>query len=650
MHRPRPTAAARPLLALVGLAVAATLVGPGPAGGPAPARADEQRVWLKSIPDQATWEKYSRTLNGDQFGKFVIDVKTDAIYFFDVNLFELHADFVLGVLLKQAWTPDNIRAYNLNYERDKPRFILGYLTHHQKVDLWALSFWEGDKIDADGVQRVWNRLATTFFESKDLVYRPDSPAQEKMALGLKAKGIKVVTNDAIYKAADYQAFDRGSTVGRLRVVPVGTPYDQLTFERDDIALLQESYPDITPVAGILSTTFSTPLSHVNLRAGAWGIPNAGYKKARAEFAKLDGKMVYYEVTDAKLTLREATAAEVTEHERHKAAARTVVLPQADVTDPSLAMLTRMRARDVVKYGTKASNLGEIVHARLPDVRVPDGFGVPFFYYVRHMHQHGLDVKVDEMLKDPRFKTDAAWRKETLADLRTAIQAAPIDPDVLDVIYKRVRIKLGGKGVFVRSSTNSEDLPGFNGAGLYDTVANVRGKAALGEALKTVWASLWNLRAVEEREAFGIDHRQVYAGVLVQIGVPATAAGVLVSKNLFDPRDDDGFTINAKWGLGMKVVEGQKVPEQIIFDATNDGTRILSRSDDTTMLVFDPSGGLKEIPVPASEIILTEARAKRLVTAVKEFIPVFPAGTPLDVEWVLEGENIWIVQARPYVGK
>ena len=643
----------RSLARILALALCTAVVGVGAAPIVAPPRsaaADEQRVWVKDVPDDATWQKYSRTQGADQFGKFVIDVKTDAIYFIDVNLFELHADFVLGVLLKQAWTADNVRTYNLNYERDKPRFILGYLTHHQKVNLWALSFWEGDKIDVAGVERVWKRLSGTFFQSKALVYRPDSPLQETMARGLPAKGIKVVTNDAIYKAADYQAFNKGKTVGRLRVVPVGTPYEQLTFERTDIALLQESYPDITPVAGILSTTFSTPLSHVNLRAGAWGIPNAGYKKARAEFAKLDGKVVFFEVTDGKVTMREATAAEVADHEAHKAAARTVVLPVADVTDPSLAMLTRIRARDVVKYGTKTANLGEIRTANLPDVRIPDGFGVPFFYYVRHMRGNKLDVRVEAMLADPKFATDAAWRKQTLADLRAAILAAPIDPDVLDVLYRRVRLKLGGKGVFVRSSTNAEDLPGFNGAGLYDTVANVRGKAALGEALKTVWASLWNLRAVEERTAFGIDHRAVYAGVLVQVGVAATAAGVLVSKNLWDPRDDDGFTINAKWGLGMKVVEGQKVPEQIIFDATNDGTRILSRSDDTTMLVFDPAGGLKEIPVPASEIILTEARAKRLVKAVQEFVPLFPPGVPLDVEWVLEGETMWIVQARPFVGK
>jgi hypothetical protein len=650
MSRPRRFARSLGLRLGLALAVGVAAVTAVGVAAPPPAAADEQRVWVKDVPDEATWGKYTKNLNGDQFGKFVIDVRSDQIYFIDVNLFELHADFVLGVLLKQAWTADNVREYNKNYEREKPRFILGYITHHQKVDRWALSFWEGDKIDAAGVERVWMKLATTFWRHGDLVYRPDSPLQEKMAAALPRKGIKVVTNDAIYKAADYQAFNKGATVGRLRVVPVGTPYEQLTFERTDIALLQESYPDITPVAGILSTTFSTPLSHVNLRAGAWGIPNAGYKKARDEFAKLDGKIVWYQVTDTTVTVKEATPAQIAEHERQKAAVRTVALPKADLSDPSLPLLTRIRARDVVRVGTKTANLGEIRSANLPDVRIPDGFGVPFFYYVRHLRQAGLDAKVEAMLADPKFATDAAWRKQTLADLRAAIVAAPIDPDVLDVLYRRVRLKLGGKGVFVRSSTNAEDLPGFNGAGLYDTVANVRGRKALGEAVKTVWASLWNLRAVEERSAFGIDHRQVYAGVLVQVGVAATAAGVLVSKNLWDPRDDDGFTINAKWGLGMKVVEGQKVPEQIIFDATNDGTRILSRSDDTTMLVFDPAGGLKEVAIPAAEIILTEARAKRLVTAVQQFIPLFPAGTPLDVEWVLAGEQIWIVQARPFVGK
>jgi Pyruvate phosphate dikinase, AMP/ATP-binding domain len=616
---------------------------------PVDAAGQEHRAWVKAVPDVQTWQHYSKTVGSDQFGKCILDVKSNDIYFFDVNLFNIHADFVLGVLLKQAWTADNIREYNKNYERDKPKFILCYLTHHLKVDRWTLSFWEGDKIGADDVLRVHKRLGETFF-IKNLTFRPDSPMQQKVANEVARRGLKTITNDEIYKSAQFQAFTKGRAVGKLHVVPVGGAYETMIFDRHDIVLLQESYPDITPVAGIIATTFSTPLSHVNLRAGAWHIPNAGDKKARDKYAALDGKIVYYEVTDTGATLREATPAEVTELANKIASTKHIELPKADITSRKLAMLTRMRAKDVVMYGTKAANLGEIVTANLPGVAVPPGFGVPFFYYVQHMTRNKLDQRLEAVLTDPRFKPDPTWRKQALEELRQAIIAAPIDPESLDLIYKRVRLKLGGKGVFVRSSTNAEDLPGFNGAGLYDTMPNVVGKQALGEALKTVWASLWNFRAVDERDAFGIDHRQVYFGVLIQVGVNATAAGVLVTKNLWDTGDDHGFTINAKWGLGMRVVEGQKVPEQIIFDPTNDGTKIISRADDPVMLKFDEHGGIVELPVPAGAgVILTEERAKRLCGQVQTFLPVFTQGEPLDIEWVLEGEQFWIVQARPYVG-
>ncbi len=611
------------------------------------ARANEQKAYLRGIPDAKTWKAYSKIVATDELGKCIIDVKTNDIFFFDVNLFNIHADFVLGVLLKQAWTAENVREYNKNYERVKPRFILCYLTHHLKVDRWSFSFWEGDKIGPDDVMRVAKRLDETFWQ-KGMPFRPDSPMQTAIGAEVKKRGLKIVSNDELYKASDYQAFTKGHAVGELKVVPLGTPYEKANFKRTDIVLLQESYPDITPVAGILATAFSTPLSHVNLRANAWGIPNAGDKKARDKFGKLDGKWIYYEVQDTKLIVREATAKEIDDAKHKVELAHHVELPKANLDTPRLAMLTRQRAKDVVIYGTKSANLGEIVTANLDGVRVPMGFGVPFYYYRQHMRQNGLDGKVEAVLADKRF-ADAEWRKQALDDLRKQIQAAPIDQASLDMIYKRVRLRLGGKGVFVRSSTNSEDLPGFNGAGLYDTVGNVIGKRELGEALKTVWASLWNLRAVDERAAFGIDHHAVYAAVLVQIGISATAAGVLVTKDLWDTSDDHSFTINSKWGLGERVVQGQKVPEQIIFDPTNDGTKIISRSDDGIMLIFDEQGGTREVPVPAgSGVILTEERAKRLSTMVSTFMPVFTHGQPLDVEWVLQGEDFWIVQARPFV--
>jgi Pyruvate phosphate dikinase, AMP/ATP-binding domain len=631
----------------VALGLAFGLVGPGT--GPTPARADSRRVWVKSIDGMATWQHYSKRVSSDELGKFIIDVRTNDIYFIDVNVFNIHADFVLGELLKLPWTAENVREYNKNYEREKPKFILGYLTHHLKVDRWSFAFWEGDKIGAPDVLRAKQRLGEAFFV-KNLAFRPDSPMQQKVATEVKRLGHAIVTNDELYKAAEFQAFNAGRAVGKLRVVPVGTPYESLVFGRHEIVLLQESYPDITPVAGIIATTFSTPLSHVNLRANAWGIPNAGDKKAREKYARLAGKHVYYEVTETNLTVREATADEIKELEGRIAAGRHVDLPQAKLDVPRFAMLTRMRAKDATLYGTKSSNLGEIVTANLRGVNVPEGFGVPFFYYVQHMKQHGLDARVDALLREPRFAADAAWRKGALADLRAAIEAAPLDAPTLDAIYKRVRLRLGGRGVFVRSSTNAEDLPGFNGAGLYDTVANVVGKKQLGEAIKKVWASVWTLRAVDERAAFGIDHRQVFGSVLIQVGVNATAAGVLVTKNLYDPTDKNSYTINAKFGLGMRVVEGQKVPEQIIYDPTNDGTKIISRADDPVMLRFDANGGIVEVKVPeGAGVILTEERAKRLADQVKVFLPVFPRVKALDVEWVLEGEKFWTVQARPFVG-
>jgi hypothetical protein len=608
-----------------------------------------QRVYVRKVPDRATFDRYSRVLGSDRFGKFIIDVKTDDIYFIDVNIFKIHADFVLGVLLKQAWTAENIREYNKNYKRVKPRFILGYITEHLKVDKLTFAFWEGDKIDAKGILRVHKKLQQTFFK-KNLIFRPDSPAQERIARQVAKKGIKTITNDALYKAAPYQAFNKGTGVGTLRIVKRGTSYEDLLFEREDIVILQESYPDISPVAGIMSTVFSTPLSHVNLRATAWGIPNAGYRRAFKDYAKFDGKVVYYEVGDRKHTLRLATQKEIDRYEKLRKQRRTVSIPPADLETANMPMLTRIRANQAHTYGSKTANLGEIASAQLKLVKVPQGFGLPFFYYQRHIKANGLDAKIDALLKDPRFASDIRWRKAELELLRKAIVRAPIDADVLDAIYKRVRVKLGGGGVFVRSSTNAEDLEGFNGAGLYDTVPNVQGKRDLGLAVKTVWASLWNFRAVEERDLFGIDQRAVFAGVLIQTGVNATAAGVLITTNLYNPEDLNSYTINAKRGLGIRVVEGTRVPEQIVYDTSNDGTKIISRSDDPFMLVFDDKGGIREVENTNKGVILTEKRAKRLAEAVKSFVPLFPARHALDVEWLLEGEQVWIVQSRPYVDR
>jgi Pyruvate phosphate dikinase, AMP/ATP-binding domain len=604
------------------------------------------RAFVRAIPDDKTWATYSRTLGSDTFGKYVIDLRSGEIYFFDVNLFRMHTDFVFQVIYRKPVSNDALIEFVKNYDADKPRFILGYLTHHLKVDEWTMSFWEGDTIRPADIRRARKKLLATFFMGAKLKWRPDSPMQEQKLAELK--DIPTITNDKIYKEASYQAFNNGTSTGTLRIVPPTAKYEDLVFNRDDIVILQESYPDITPVSGIVSTVFSTPLSHVNLRAKTWNIPNAGIKDAAQKHAGLNGKVVVLEVRDVDYLLREATPKEVKAWQAKQQATRTVRIPQADLKTRELRHLNAIRAKDTKIYGAKTANLGEIV-SRNPGVNVPDGFGIPFSYYQQHLKAAGIDKQIQATLADPRWGKDAAFRKASAEKLRDAIRAAPIDAKLLDALWGKVQKELGGKGVFVRSSTNAEDLEGFNGAGLYDTVPNVKDKQALGDAVKQVWGSVWNFTAVEERALFGIDHRYVYAGVLVQIGVNASAAGVLITKNLYDPDDPNSYTINAKRGLGLRVVGGTTVPEQVIFDTSNYGTKIISRSDDPTMLVFDEkSGGVKEMPNPNKETILSEYRAYALAMACKKIIPLFSAKYPLDIEWVLVGDEVWIVQARPYM--
>ena len=293
--------------ALSGVVIAASIM----LSQPIDVSAAEHRVYAHTIDNDATWKRLSREVSSDRFTKFIIDLKSGAIYFFDVNLFKLHSDFVFKVLLKTERTAEANRRYNLNYTRDKPRFILGYVTHHLKVDVHSFAFWSGDGIDAASIRRVHEALNKAFY-IKDIPFRPDSPMQEAEAKKVARMGVKTTTNDALYRAASYQAFNKGTAIGRLRVVPVGTAYESLLFERTDIVLLQESYPDISPVAGILATVFSTPLSHVNLRARAWNVPNAGFVDARTAYGALDGQVVVFTVEDTRHSLRKATAEEVAE--------------------------------------------------------------------------------------------------------------------------------------------------------------------------------------------------------------------------------------------------------------------------------------------------------------------------------------------------
>ena len=205
----------------------------------------------------------------------------------------------------------------------------------------------------------------------------------------------------------------------------------------------------------------------------------------------------------------------------------------------------------------------------------------------------------------------------------------------------------GTGLFARSSANAEDLPNFSGAGLHSSVPNVKGDNQLLEALKTVWASLWNFEAYEARERAGIDHAKVYMAVLIQEGINADSAGVMITADPYNPESKGAIYISAKRGLGIKVVDGKRIAEQILFRTESNAIRVLTRSAEDSLLTFDENGGVKEVPITGERAVLTDAMARRLAVAAQRIKRLF-GGKDQDIEWLYLRGQLYIVQARPFI--
>jgi phosphoenolpyruvate synthase/pyruvate phosphate dikinase len=284
---------------------------------------------------------------------------------------------------------------------------------------------------------------------------------------------------------------------------------------------------------------------------------------------------------------------------------------------------------------------------LRGIVVPNGFTIPFYYYDEFIRANKFDDAIYTLLNDQKFVHDPSYRRERLAELRAKIQKGEFDPELRREILERVKREFPGKGLFVRSSSNSEDLPKFSGAGLYSTVPNVRGENELIEAIKTVWASLWNFEAYEFRERANVDHSKIFMAVLLQEGINSESSGVMISTDPFDKENSGAIYISAKRGLGIKVVEGQRIAEQIIFQPRTNAIKVLTRSAEDSLLTFDEQGGVKEVPIMGDRVVLTDDVIKRLVKAATDIKRVFGSNDQ-DIEWAYMRGEIYIVQSRPYI--
>jgi hypothetical protein len=570
---------------------------------------------------------------------FVID-RQDAnkIYYVNTKRYAFHKDFVNGTYLSLERGRE---FFENNYLKTNRRFILGTIAYQTPLKRWTFEFWEGDLITADQIKIVSDVIGRSFFTG--VAYKPNSIRQDEASA--KIAGLQRVSQSDIAKEQEYQALNVAKGLGRIHVIPKLDDHVEIGF--NEILVLDEVPVQLPPVAGVITSHPSTPLSHINLLAKGWGVPNAYIKNAQTLLKQYDGWWVEFETRRDNYSIKRADVDQLREYQKRLAQRLDVMKPRFDLGETRLLGLRQQRSRSAIAFGGKSANLGEVMNARLPGIVVPNGFTIPFYYYDEFLKANKLDDAIYALLNDQKFVHDPAYRRGKLEGLRESIKQGKFDDQLRAQILRRVKLEFPGKGLFVRSSSNSEDLPNFSGAGLYTTVPNVRESDQLIEAIKTVWASIWNFEAYEARERAVVDHSKIFMAVLIQEGINSESSGVMITTDPFDKDNKDAMYITAKRGLGIKVVEGKRVAEQIIFRQRANAVQVLTRSDEDSLLTFDDKGGVKEVAITGERVVLTDDVIRRLVAAAARIKSVFGARDQ-DIEWAYMKGQIYIVQSRPFI--
>jgi hypothetical protein len=599
---------------------------------------------LPAIKSQADFDRVSVTYDPNTpyalpHVMIVIDRKdNNKIYYVNKKRYSFHKDFVNGTYLSL----ERGREFFINnYLKENRRFILGTLAYQAPIRRWTFEFWEGDLIPAELIELTYEVVNKSFFAP--VAFKPNSLRQDEASSSLA--GVQRVLQSDIAKEQAYQALNIAMGLGRIHIIPKLD--DHVEIGSNEILVLDEVPIQLPPVAGIITSQPSTPLSHINLLAKGWGIPNAYIKNAKELLKQYDGWWVSFETLRENYTIKRAGLDQLRIYQQRQAQRLDLMKPRFSLSETRLLNLNEQRARSSLAFGGKSANLGEVMFARLPGIVVPNGFTIPFYYYGEFIKHNQLDNAIFELLNDQKFVHDPAYRREKLVQLRQQIETAEFDPTLREKILAKVASEYAGKGLFVRSSSNSEDLPNFSGAGLYTTVPNVRGNQELIDAIRKVWASLWNFEAYEARERAGVDHSKIFMAVLLQEGINSESSGVMISTDPFDPENSAAIYISAKRGLGIRVVEGQRIAEQIIFRPRTNAVKVLTRSAEDSLLTFDEKGGVKEVPITGDRVVLTDDVIRRLVRSALAIKRVF-GNREQDIEWAYMKGQIYIVQARPFV--
>ncbi len=325
-------------------------------------------------------------------------------------------------------------------------------------------------------------------------------------------------------------------------------------------------------------------------------------------------------------------------------------------------LQNLGKHDVETVGGKNASLGEMIrHLTDAGVSVPGGFATTADAYRSFLEQSGLNRKIADTLETLNVN-DVIQLAEIGKKIRGWIMDAPLPSDLEKAIRESYTTMCQGAddvAVAVRSSATAEDLPDASFAGQQETFLNIRGIEQVLVAVREVFASLFNDRAIAYRVHQGYDHRHVAlsAGIQRMVRSETGTSGVMFTLDTESGFRDVVF-ITASYGLGEMVVQGSVNPDEFyIHKATLEAGRpsVLRRNlgSKAQKMVYGSQGHTGK----STQVVDVERTEQHRFCISDQDIEILARqaiiiekhyGQPMDIEWAKDGDDgkVYIVQARP----
>ncbi|CEP69151.1 Pyruvate phosphate dikinase,PEP/pyruvate-binding [Moorella glycerini] len=298
-----------------------------------------------------------------------------------------------------------------------------------------------------------------------------------------------------------------------------------------------------------------------------------------------------------------------------------------------------------ELGGKGASLSHMIAQQIP---VPPGFTIKASAFRYFMDKADLRPVVIKKLASLSTEQQEELNKVS-SEIQNLIKSTPLPVEILEDIANAYRhiVARGGQAVAVRSSATLEDSETASFAGQHETFLFVTGEEQLLAKVKECWASLYNPRAIVYRRAKGVAEEEVAIAVVVQKMVASEKSGVMFTVNPINKNRDE-LIIEAVWGQGEGIVSGLITPDNYILNRSE--MKVISEyiaTKEIMLVAGQEPGKLCEVQVPAEKVtarVLTEAELQALVKLGDQVERYF--GVPQDVEWAIEGDNIYLLQSRP----